>query len=232
MPIKTYKESNPGVKITENFTAGEFMCKGKNCCSESEIDTDLADKLQALRTAIGKPIKINSGYRCKTHNASPTVKGAKGSKHTYGMAADIVCPGVTPLELARCAEAIGFKCVILYTTKNFVHVDTRTNKYIATDNSKGTIKSLATHGKPTLIKVKSTYPIPTKTLLLGLNGNEVKWVQEKLSALGFKDAKGNALKVDGDFGKKTDEAVRSFQKAKKLEVDGKVGKLTREALDK
>ena len=38
--------------------------------------------------------------------------------------------------------------------------------------------------------------------------------------------------IEADFGAKTDEAVRSFQKAKKLGVDGKVGKLTREALDK
>ena len=60
----------------------------------------------------------------------------------------------------------------------------------------------------------------------------MKWVQEKLNNLGFKDAKGNTIKVDGDFGAKTDEAVRSFQKDKKLGVDGKVGDKTREVLDK
>lgn len=43
--------------------------------------------LDPLRSAYGKPIYVNSGYRCETLNK--LVGGANGSQHTRGMAADI-----------------------------------------------------------------------------------------------------------------------------------------------
>lgn len=43
--------------------------------------------LDPLREAYGKPIKVNSGYRCEALNAA--VGGSKTSQHKYGLAADI-----------------------------------------------------------------------------------------------------------------------------------------------
>lgn len=43
--------------------------------------------LDPLRTQYGKPIKVNSGYRCPALNKM--VGGSKTSHHVYGMAADI-----------------------------------------------------------------------------------------------------------------------------------------------
>ena len=43
--------------------------------------------LQPLRDALGKPIKITSGYR--SENLNKLIKGSKKSQHTKGMAADI-----------------------------------------------------------------------------------------------------------------------------------------------
>ena len=43
--------------------------------------------LDPLRKRYGKPIKVNSGYRCKQLNKA--VKGAANSQHIKGLAADI-----------------------------------------------------------------------------------------------------------------------------------------------
>lgn len=43
--------------------------------------------LDPLREAYGKPIKVNSGYRCEALNVA--VGGSKTSQHKQGLAADI-----------------------------------------------------------------------------------------------------------------------------------------------
>lgn len=61
-----------------------------NTPSNQEIDnlTKLVDNiLDPLREAYGKPIRVNSGYRCKELNSK--VGGASNSQHLTGQAADI-----------------------------------------------------------------------------------------------------------------------------------------------
>jgi len=55
-------------------------------------------------------------------------------------------------------------------------------------------------------------------------GENVKRIQSALNSFGFD------LKIDGDFYKKTEQAVRKFQRSNGLKVDGKVGKNTLTAL--
>jgi X-Tfes, XVIPCD/Putative peptidoglycan binding domain len=64
----------------------------------------------------------------------------------------------------------------------------------------------------------------------GEKGKEVSRLQQTLDRLGYHDAHGRPIKVDGDFGIHTKEAVIAFQKAHGLHVDGVVGHDTREAL--
>ncbi len=73
--------------------------------------------LQPLRDAWGKPLHINSGYRCEKLNAA--VGGVPTSQHVKGEAADIAAEN--PVELARLAVKLGlpFDQMILYPT--FVH---------------------------------------------------------------------------------------------------------------
>ncbi len=57
-------------------------------------------------------------------------------------------------------------------------------------------------------------------------------LQAELNTLGYKDARGQALQVDGDFGSNTRFAVEAFQRDHQLTVDGKVGPQTRGALER
>ena len=71
---------------TKNFKVSEFACK---CGCGNEIDQRVIDMAQTIRDALGVPVHVNSGYRCKQHNAR--VNGVKGSKHILGKAADLAC---------------------------------------------------------------------------------------------------------------------------------------------
>lgn len=53
----------------------------------------------------------------------------------------------------------------------------------------------------------------------------VQELQDKLNQCGYN------LSIDGDFGAKTEEAVKDFQKKKHLAIDGSVGPATKKAID-
>lgn len=55
--------------------------------------------LEPLRVAIGKPFKINSGFRGAAINAA--VGGSNTSQHSKGEAADVECPGFDNRKLAE-----------------------------------------------------------------------------------------------------------------------------------
>lgn len=68
----------------------------------------------------------------------------------------------------------------------------------------------------------------TRTLKIGMSGDDVAVVQQLLKDLGHY----NYSKITGYFGTITDGAVRSFQKANGLAVDGIIGSATREVMNK
>jgi len=61
---------------------------------------------------------------------------------------------------------------------------------------------------------------------------EIREIQTRLNALGYRDEHGHILDVDGDFGARTRKAVLDFQQASGLKADGIVGTHTLEALKK
>ena len=149
MNIKTYIKGKP-VQLSKNFKSTEFDCHGANCCKETQIDDQLVEYLQKIREHFNKPVKISSGYRCKTHNAR--VGGASKSNHMYGQAADTIVTGVAPIEVARYAESIGVLGIGVYNT--FVHIDTRKTKYFWYD---GGASNVATFAEKKVIQKKSGY---------------------------------------------------------------------------
>jgi len=57
----------------------------------------LAGQLQRLRDYTGRPITINSAYRCPDHNSK--IKGSSRSQHLLGKAADITIQSLKPAEV-------------------------------------------------------------------------------------------------------------------------------------
>jgi uncharacterized protein YcbK (DUF882 family) len=105
------------MKIPEYFTDNELNCP---CCGE-EPDPKAVEKLYAVRLLYNKPIKINSGARCKVHNYA--VGGSVNSKHIQGIAFDIVVPERDKVKVLGMAVNCGFNGFGIYD--DFMHIDTR-----------------------------------------------------------------------------------------------------------
>ena len=95
------------MNLSEHFTLAE-MCHSDygvrhfidNVPNELQVEalrTLCENVLQPLREALGKPIKVNSGYRSPEINVA--IGGSKNSQHMRGEAADITIKGMTVQEL-------------------------------------------------------------------------------------------------------------------------------------
>ena len=112
----------------KNFRIQEFVCRcGCQMPAEARqnIEALVAEVLDPVRDEYGKPIYVNSGYRCEKHNAA--VGGVPRSQHLVGQAADISVKSEklkVKSELETLASIIvqqgRFDQLILYPT--FLHV--------------------------------------------------------------------------------------------------------------
>lgn len=109
----------------KNFTADEFKCSH---CGANEMKPEFMDRLQQLRNAYNKPMKITSGYRCPKHpiEAAKPKPGA----HSTGMAADVGIQGSEAHRLLQLALELGFTGVGVQQkgTGRFLHLDTISNQ--------------------------------------------------------------------------------------------------------
>lgn len=138
--IKEFSIKNSGnMNLSANFKVKEFMCHDGS--DKVLIDVELVSKLQDLRDYLGKPVTIVSGYRTDSYNKQ--CGGAENSYHLKGQAVDICCSGVKPIVIALWAEFnnLGGIGVYLNRSQEFVHIDTRVNKYRWV-NKNGTNQSL------------------------------------------------------------------------------------------
>jgi uncharacterized protein YcbK (DUF882 family) len=102
--------------LSLNFDRSEFRCK--HCGDLRGPDRVLVDMLQRMRTAMGRPLRIVSGYRCVAHNRA--VGGSRSSQHLLGRAADVP-PGYATVRQWQDAGATG----VGVRGGLVVHVDTR-----------------------------------------------------------------------------------------------------------
>jgi zinc D-Ala-D-Ala carboxypeptidase len=101
--------------LSAHFSRYEFRC---HHCGLVEVDHLLVARLELLRAAVGKPLRIVSGYRCPTHNAQ--VGGAPHSYHLTGAAVD---PEAGYCNVPQ-AEAAGFRGIGVRNGR-VVHLDVR-----------------------------------------------------------------------------------------------------------
>ena len=113
----------PNYYVTEHFMYSDFICP---CCDTLKIIPGFyrhVSLLEHMRQEAGFPIVINSGYRCKSHNAK--VGGAPRSWHLL-FATDIRPEDGDPEKLAVLygyARELGFGGIGWYDT--FIHLDLR-----------------------------------------------------------------------------------------------------------
>lgn len=115
-------------KLSDNFNLEEF--KRSRTADKYRVDNTPPPKvvraiaylvcnlLQPLREAYGKPLVVNSGFRCERVNR--LVGGAASSQHLKGEAADIACDD--PQALVACLKQCGLPFDQCGVYKRFVHL--------------------------------------------------------------------------------------------------------------
>ncbi|MBF0339440.1 MAG: peptidase M15 [Magnetococcales bacterium] len=108
----------------QHFTRDEMQCQ---CgCGRATMDTAFMDRLERLRGAYGKPMRVSSGYRCAAHNLAVAHTGSTGP-HTTGHAVDILITSPDAWNLVRLATCLGFTGIGVSQTgtpaNHFIHLD-------------------------------------------------------------------------------------------------------------
>lgn len=103
-----------------SFTEDEFRCKHSKLI---DMDVGFMRRLQNLRMAYGRPMKITSGYRDKSHpiEAKKETPGA----HSTGHACDVAVRGYDALRLVQLAIVHGFTGIGVQQKGDvrFIHLD-------------------------------------------------------------------------------------------------------------
>ena len=104
----------------ENFKEEEFSCQH---CGKNGISHELINKLQSLRTELGFPFIISSGYRCEDHPIEAKKKTL--GTHAQGIAADVYVRGDKALQIVSKAKDYGFTGIGVNQKgdSRFIHLD-------------------------------------------------------------------------------------------------------------
>ena len=117
--------------LKSNTAIRQCLWNGANLEAEENLRALVDEVLDPLRVRYGKPIKVNSGYRCPKLNQ--LVNGAANSQHMKGEAADITAGSPEEnLKLARMIEEAGKFDQLIYEKNTpagplWLHVSWRRN---------------------------------------------------------------------------------------------------------
>ena len=107
---------------TLHFTDLELACR----CGCGGLPPEATQaKLEALRVAWGKPMRLSSAFRCPSHNVKVSKSGPNGP-HTLG-AFDVQVNGEDAFELVKLAMSMGWTGIGLSQkgalATRFIHID-------------------------------------------------------------------------------------------------------------
>lgn len=228
-------------------TAGVMWTEARQKNLEKTTDDDRAQSRQYGRKWIGHMVADCSGlFRWAFRQLGSDI--AHGSNSIF----DRYCSAKGKLKNGKRTDGIALKpgtAVFTYNAKtgNRGHIGLYIGNgwVIEAQGSKaGVVRSKVTNskwvewGELKGVDYGNAQPVPqpvapstdpvTPTLKKGSKGDYVQLLQTKLIVLGYDLGSYGA---DGDFGSKTTEAVKAFQKDRGLTADGVVGAKTWEALE-
>ena len=109
-----------------NFAYSELACTHTG---QNNMTMDTMDRLQLMRTKLGRPITISSGYRHITHPVEarkPDGSGnPRGGAHYTGRAVDVAVRGAEALRVLEAALEVGFTGIGVKQAGEgrFIHLD-------------------------------------------------------------------------------------------------------------
>jgi uncharacterized protein YcbK (DUF882 family) len=129
---KLMSSNTTNKKLSKNFDWKEFESKDGAVMPE-DIKKNiqaLVKDLEVIRSALGKPMRISSGYRSPAQNEK--VGGKSQSYHMKGMAVDFYVPTLTTKQIRDVIETLISQGKIkqggLGTYPTWVHYDNRGTK--------------------------------------------------------------------------------------------------------
>lgn len=211
-----------------------YDCTVNNGTSQNDVLKKIVSKCNKHKVDLDVSIHFNSGAKDK-----------KGNKKTTGTEVYIYSLSNKAKKYAQrtvnAIASLGFKSrgvkrtlslYVLRKTKSpsllveccFVDDKDDTTLYNATKMAKAIYKGITGKEYKIVVKTKESYagPLPTLTLRKGDEGTQVLYLQQFLNWYG-----NYGLKLDKDFGSKTEVAVEKFQKATGLTIDGIFGSKSR-----
>jgi hypothetical protein len=118
------------MKLSENFTLDELTFSQTavrhniNNNPSSSVKNNLrtlAENLEKIRTLLGHPIRISSGFRCMELNRK--IGGSVNSAHMDGLAADFTCAKFgKPIDIVKALFKSGIKVDQVICEGTWVHV--------------------------------------------------------------------------------------------------------------
>ncbi len=233
MAVKTYVAAQKGLKLTENFTVGDFWAYAGH--KTIKLDTVLAQIFEKFYARFGVRPILRNRYMDKARPYEPQPSagyrdslnwnGSKTSQHCYGRGMDFYIPGVPAYKLAQFAETLPeIGGIGLYLAKSgelekvrHIHIDTRTNR--ARWGWNGQTSGTNTPG---FGGIPCVFKYDKRKLQ---RSAAIEEIQRKLNASGV-----NCGTPDGVFGERTKTALMIYQSRHGMKADGIYGKDTNKVM--